>query len=154
MTQAAPSHRELIESHQGLVKSLAVQVQRKFRSRIELDDLVAYGQVGLAEAAREFDASRGTQFSTYAYYRVRGAIYDGLGKMTWGERQTRRQVKFEQMAGETLNPEAQESPPGDIATESAEDQAAWLVRVTRQLAVVYLASDARDPMEIASGRDD
>jgi DNA-directed RNA polymerase specialized sigma subunit len=34
--------------------------------------------VGLAEAARQFDPSRGGQFTTYAYYRIRGAILDGL----------------------------------------------------------------------------
>jgi DNA-directed RNA polymerase specialized sigma subunit len=73
-----------IEQCQGLVRSLAVRIHRKLPARIELDDLIAYGELGLLEAAQSFDARRGCQFSTFAYYRIRGAIYDGAAKMGWG----------------------------------------------------------------------
>jgi RNA polymerase sigma factor FliA len=75
------TRQRLIEENQGLVRSLAVSIRRKAPQQVELDDLMAYGEVGLAEAAQDFDPSRGAQFSTYAYYRIRGAIYDGLSKM-------------------------------------------------------------------------
>jgi RNA polymerase sigma factor for flagellar operon FliA len=78
--------QKLIEECQGLVRSLASRIHHKVPPYIDLEDLVAYGQVGLAEAARDFDPSRGTQFSTFAYYRIRGAIYDGLAKMSWFSR--------------------------------------------------------------------
>jgi RNA polymerase sigma factor for flagellar operon FliA len=76
--------QQWIEQCQGLVRSLALQIHRKLPPNIELDDLIAYGQLGLVEAARSFDASRGCQFSTFAYYRIRGSIYDGAAKMSWG----------------------------------------------------------------------
>ncbi len=78
--------QKLIEECQGLVRSLASRISRKAPPNIDIEDLVSYGQVGLAEAARDFDPDRGTLFSTFAYYRVRGAIYDGLAKMSWFSR--------------------------------------------------------------------
>jgi RNA polymerase sigma factor for flagellar operon FliA len=76
--------QQWIEQCQGLVRSLALQIHRKLPANIDLEDLIAYGQLGLVEAARSFDAGRGCQFSTFAYYRIRGAIYDGAAKMSWG----------------------------------------------------------------------
>jgi len=46
------------------------------------EELVALGNTGLAEAAQRFDDTRGATFATYAWYRVQGAIVDGLRKMT------------------------------------------------------------------------
>lgn len=76
--------KQWIEQCQGLVRSLAVRIHRKLPARIELDDLIAYGELGLLEAAQSFNPRRGCQFSTFAYYRIRGAIYDGAAKMGWG----------------------------------------------------------------------
>ena len=83
---STPSPTSLIEECQGLVRLLASRIHRKLPSHVELGDLEAYGQVGLLEAARDFDPTRGGRFSTFAYYRIRGAIYDGLAKMSWFSR--------------------------------------------------------------------
>ncbi len=54
----------------------------RVRQYIELDELVALGNTGLAEAASRFDPSRGVPFGAFAWYRVQGAIVDGLRKAT------------------------------------------------------------------------
>jgi len=54
----------------------------RVRQYIELDELVALGNTGLAEAASRFDPSRGVPFAAFAWYRVQGAIVDGLRKAT------------------------------------------------------------------------
>lgn len=46
--------------------------------QIELDDLIQEGFLGLLDALRRFDASRGVSFSTFAYPRIAGAIDDYL----------------------------------------------------------------------------
>ena len=51
------------------------------RGLLELDELVAYGQIGLLEAAERFDSKVGANFLTFAHYRIKGAIFDGLRKM-------------------------------------------------------------------------
>lgn len=46
------------------------------------EDLLAFGALGLVEAARNFDAEKaretGTTFSSYAVWRIRGAIQDAI----------------------------------------------------------------------------
>src|SRR5205814_81261 len=63
------------------VRSLAAQVRKQFNSTLEMDELVSYGQVGLLEAAERFDPKVGANFLTFAHYRIKGAIFDGLRKM-------------------------------------------------------------------------
>jgi RNA polymerase sigma factor FliA len=118
VSSPSSTYQQLIEENQGLVRSLAVQIHRKLAQKGDLDDLIAYGQVGLAEAAREFDAERGNQFSTYAYYRIRGAIYDGLGKMNWFGRAHYQQAKREQMDQEAVKSSNEE--PGAVRTDDKE----------------------------------
>lgn len=130
--------QELMEDAQGLVISLASNVRRKIPFRVDLDDLIAYGEVGLAEAARDYDPSKGAAFTTFAYYRVRGAIYDGLSKMSWTSRARYRKWRFEQMANEKLAEEAMHSASSDL-----ESEAKWLRDATEQLAVIFFVLPRR-----------
>lgn len=132
--------QQRIAECQGLVRSLAVSVSRKLPPSVELDDLIAYGQVGLGEAARDFDPSRGSRFSTYAYYRIRGAIYDGLSKMTWFDRTRTTQVRYEQMSNEVLRLESEDETSDEA--DDVQSDARWLRNISQTLAVVHLASRA------------
>ena len=126
-----------------------MRIYRSIPIKVDLDDLIAYGELGLAEAARDFDAELGNQFSTFAYYRIRGAIYDGLAKMTWTSRARYRRMRNESMANQVLESEKDRST-GEAS--SIEENGAWFARTTEQLAVVYLASGTdsdHDPIESA-----
>ena len=131
---------KLIDEGQGLVRSLALKVHRGLPIRVELDDLIAYGQLGLAEAAQAYDPDQGTRFTSFAYYRIRGAIYDGVSKMSWTSRARLRRMRFQAMADEVLENEHGE----DADNGSPEDDVAWLGRVTERLAVVYLVTGEDD----------
>jgi RNA polymerase sigma-32 factor len=63
--------QKLLSSHLRLVMSYA---RRYTRSGIGLDDLVSEGNLGLVEAVRRFDPSRGTRFGTYAAWWVRAFV--------------------------------------------------------------------------------
>ena len=54
----------------------------------EFDELVALGNTGLTEAAQRYDHGRGVSFATFAWYRVQGAIMDGLRRNTHLPRRT------------------------------------------------------------------
>lgn len=73
--------KTLLEKYGPYVRSLASQVRKQFSGSIELEELMAYGQVGLLEAAQRFDPKVGANFLTFAHYRIKGAIFDGLRKM-------------------------------------------------------------------------
>ena len=100
--------------------------------------MISYGQLGLAEAARDFDITRGGQFTTFAYYRIRGAIYDGVSKMSWVSRAHYHRVKYAQMASDALRLAAESESAGH--RNRVEQGVSWLKSMTSALAVVYLSS--------------
>ena len=155
----SPATSDLIAEGRALVRSLALRIHRNVPVRVDLEDLIGYGELGLAEAARDFEPSLGNQFSTFAYYRIRGSIYDGLSKMTWTSRARYRRLRFESMADDVLETERELD---DRKPREAEESGKWFSRVTERLAMVFLASDgdeetnpvnlAVDPRESAPSR--
>lgn len=139
MTATVVPAQVLMDQGQALVRSLAAKIARNTGVHVDLDDLIAYGQIGLAEAARDFHPGRGSQFTSYAYYRIRGAIYDGISKMSWTSRSRYHRLRYAQMADETLR------EVNETADESSlEADANWFRAVTEKLAVVYLSSRAAE----------
>jgi RNA polymerase sigma factor for flagellar operon FliA len=135
----------LIAEGRALVRSLALRIYRGLPVKVDLEDLIAYGELGLAEAARDFDPDQGSQFSTFAYYRIRGAIYDGVAKMTWTSRARYRRMRYERMANQVLERESERQ-----SEEGPTDAASWFSRTTEQLAVVYLASGMDSEVDVMS----
>lgn len=84
----------LIEEYIPLVKYLAHRIALKLPNHVELDDLVNSGIIGLIDAIEKFDTSRGIKFKTYAEFRIRGAIFDGLRSLDWVPRSVRKQKKM------------------------------------------------------------
>src|SRR5262245_5291591 len=64
--------------HLPLVRYV-VRRLRPATSRLEVDDLVSAGTIGLIEAADRYDPERGVTFASFAYRRIRGAVIDELG---------------------------------------------------------------------------
>jgi RNA polymerase sigma factor for flagellar operon FliA len=91
---------EFIEQHEKMVYGLAHRLRRELSLRGDLDDLVAFGFGGLLEAQHRFDPGRGVRFRTFAYHRVRGAMLDGVRKMS----------QLPRRAHERLQPPGQSSP--------------------------------------------
>jgi RNA polymerase sigma factor for flagellar operon FliA len=131
------STSDLISEGRALVRSIALRIFRNLPMRVELDDLIAYGELGLAEAARDFEPEQGNQFSTFAYYRIRGSIYDGIAKMTWTSRARYRRMRYEHMAHDVLQSDSNQPN----ATQGFEGNGKWFTQVTERLAMVYLACD-------------
>ena len=141
MSASANAPHELIAQCQGLVRSVAWKIHRGLPSTVDVEDLIGYGQVGLAEAARDFDPARTGSFTTYAYYRIRGAIYDGLSKMSWFSRAQYARLRYAQRANELLATQNDDAAgPGHPIEEDVQ----WFRSVVGGLAVAYLASSARD----------
>lgn len=72
-----------IEEWRPLVVSIAEKLRIQLDLSVDPDDLLGFGFTGLVEARARYDASRGVQFKTFAYYRIRGAIMDGVREMAW-----------------------------------------------------------------------
>lgn len=78
---------DLVEMFAGYVHSIVGKIWKTRRCYgLTREDLSAYGFGGLLEAFRNFDSSRGTEFASYAYPRIRGAVLDALRRVQWAPR--------------------------------------------------------------------
>jgi len=61
-----------------MVTRMARKIASYLTKEADMEDLISAGTLGLVRAARAYDPGKDTEFSTYAYIRVRGAIIDEL----------------------------------------------------------------------------
>jgi RNA polymerase sigma factor for flagellar operon FliA len=83
----------LILEHLPQVRLIAQRVHEKIQGRVDLDDLVSAGTVGLIAAVDHFDPTRDLQLKTYAEYKIRGAILDALRSLDGLSRDNRKRTK-------------------------------------------------------------
>lgn len=79
----------LIEDHLQLVNHVVFQVAVHFPRHVDRDDLARAGALGLVEAAKRFDESKGVPFQRFAAQRIRGAILDAVRAADWAPRSVR-----------------------------------------------------------------
>lgn len=84
---------ELVEQFLPLVTKVANRLAIGLPSNVDKDDLISYGRFGLLDALAKFDHTRGLQFETYAMWRIRGAMIDGLRENDWIPRTVRDKAK-------------------------------------------------------------
>lgn len=77
---------KLVEQHASLVKRIAHHLMVRLPASVQVDDLIQAGMIGLLEAAKNFDGSKGASFETYAGIRIRGAMLDDIRKGDWTPR--------------------------------------------------------------------
>jgi RNA polymerase sigma factor for flagellar operon FliA len=61
-----------------MVHRIVRKVVTYLRPPLSFEDMVSAGAVGLVKASRDYDPSHHTEFKTYAYIRIKGAIIDEL----------------------------------------------------------------------------
>lgn len=132
---------ELVRRHIFLVHAIAKKAHRHFAGRVDYDELVALGSEGLVEASRRYDPSAGASFKTFAYYRIRGAMFDGVGAIA----PLPRSVYRRRRCAATTETTARTAPcaPAELASE--EDPAAEVqrqqVRALLERAIASLPED-------------
>jgi RNA polymerase sigma factor for flagellar operon FliA len=69
---------------------VAARIRERLPKNVDMEDLVQAGVIGLIDACRNYDSSKDAQFSTFAKFRIRGAILDSLRVLDWGSRTLRK----------------------------------------------------------------
>jgi RNA polymerase sigma factor FliA len=83
----------VIEHHLPLVRHVVFQVAVRFPRHVDREELVRAGTLGLVEAARRYDGSRGVPFERFAVQRIRGAILDAVRTADWAPRSLRSSAR-------------------------------------------------------------
>jgi RNA polymerase sigma factor FliA len=72
---------ELIQKYSSVIDRIVRRIVMRTGLQSAFDDLWSAGALGLLEASRRFDASRGVTFETFVEHRIRGAMLDELRRM-------------------------------------------------------------------------
>ncbi len=88
------SRDEVLRRHLPLVRRVVQRLAARKPPHIETDDLVSWGIVGLLDAIVKYDSKKEASFSTYAQFRIRGAILDHLRSLDWVPRSVRQKASL------------------------------------------------------------
>ncbi|WP_131776031.1 RNA polymerase sigma factor FliA [Legionella impletisoli] len=88
------AHDALIKSHAKMVKRIAHHLLGRLPPSVQLDDLLQAGMLGLLEAVRNYDETKGASFETYAGIRIRGHMLDEVRRNDWVPRSVYRNARL------------------------------------------------------------
>ncbi|MDP3278165.1 MAG: sigma-70 family RNA polymerase sigma factor [Deltaproteobacteria bacterium] len=148
MTRAKTPMDALVEKYRGYAEALGRDIHRTLPHFVKLEDVHAVAREGLVAAAARFDPTRGVQFTTFGYYRIRGAVFD------WVREQIRSDPyhiakAVAMQAADSITESASEHPPATSPGDAAEqlggilDQAIGVFSFAQ--AAAYFAPDAPVP---------
>ncbi|MBK9070470.1 MAG: sigma-70 family RNA polymerase sigma factor [Myxococcales bacterium] len=128
--------QRLVEEHLYLADKAAKLIFRRVQHHIEWEELLALGHAGLTEAASRYDANAGASFSTYAWYRVQGAILDGLRRNSHVPATIWKQLAALRHAGDVLEAKAIEAALADKQDHAAASTLDTMRQLADALALV------------------
>ncbi|MDM5198891.1 FliA/WhiG family RNA polymerase sigma factor [Fictibacillus enclensis] len=83
----------LLKQYMPLVQYHVQRIAAGLPKNVNRDELKSLGMLGLFDALEKFQPERDLKFDTYATFRIRGAILDGLRKVDWLPRSLREKTK-------------------------------------------------------------
>ncbi|MGE7760638.1 FliA/WhiG family RNA polymerase sigma factor [Peribacillus sp. NPDC097895] len=108
----------LVKKYIPLVSYHVQRISVSLPKNVSRDDIRSLGMMGLFDALERFDTNRDLKFDTYASFRIRGAILDGLRKEDWLPRSARDKAKKIESAIEKLEQKYMRNlSPNEIAAE-------------------------------------
>jgi RNA polymerase sigma factor FliA len=112
------NREEVLRRYLPLVRRVVQRLAVRKPPHIELDDLVSWGIVGLLDAIEKYDPKKEALFSTYAQFRIRGAILDHLRSLDWVPRSVRQKAALiEKVSHELEGRLGRPATEEEIATE-------------------------------------
>ncbi|MBI1831965.1 MAG: sigma-70 family RNA polymerase sigma factor [Planctomycetes bacterium] len=132
---AKTQREELILNNLFLVRHILGRMKARLPRHIDVENLEAAGTLGLVEAANRYEPDRGVAFKTFAYTRIRGAIYDELRRNSMFPQEMLERIALVQDTLRTLSPPVQIA---DIArktglTEDDVNECLAAIRMSRTL---------------------
>ncbi len=84
---------KIIQQFLPRVKHYANRYNFGLPPELSIEDLISAGIVGLLEAVERFDPSKNVSLSTFADFRIRGAMIDQIRSMQWASKDARKRLE-------------------------------------------------------------
>ena len=108
---------EQIAEYLPMVRKIVYKVVTYLKPPLSFEDLVSAGTVGLVKAARDFDASYNTEFKTYAYTKIKGAILDELRGWSFVPANLNKQIRSAMQLAQEITEKTGTAPTDDELAE-------------------------------------
>jgi len=82
----------LVQEFIPKIKYLASRLSVNLPTGLTTDDLISAGVLGLMDAMEKYDATRNARLTTYAEFRIKGAMLDEIRSMQWGSRGMKKRL--------------------------------------------------------------
>ncbi|MBY6198797.1 RNA polymerase sigma factor FliA [Vibrio hangzhouensis] len=99
-----------LEKYSVLVKRIAHHLIGRLPPNVLVEDLIQAGMIGLIEAQKNYDGSKGASFETYAGIRIRGAMLDDIRRGDWVPRSVHKHSRDISQAISVLEVELNRDP--------------------------------------------
>ncbi len=104
------SQRAFLEKYSVLVKRIAHHLLGRLPPSVQVEDLIQAGMIGLLEAQKNYDGTKGASFETYAGIRIRGAMLDDIRRGDWVPRSVHKHSREISQAIAVLEGELNRDP--------------------------------------------
>jgi RNA polymerase sigma factor for flagellar operon FliA len=158
---SVPERDALLQKHLGFVQRLARALARDLPASVTIEDLVSAGNVGLLAAAERFDPTRGASFTTFAYYRVRGSMYDAVRQSAGQDPRYRARVAAQAAVDDLVEatlgtrPHTQADPQAEaaLALAGALEEMATVFTMAEYAEALAPEPLSEDPETVAAARE-
>lgn len=113
----AETEDRLVRDHLALVHYAVAEVANRVPRHVGRDDLLSAAMLGLAQAARTWDSTRGIAFDRFAMIRIRGALLDELRGRDWASRSVRARSRQLDAATDRVTAREGGTPSCDAVAE-------------------------------------
>ncbi|QMV15052.1 RNA polymerase sigma factor FliA [Vibrio spartinae] len=104
------NQQAFLEKYSVLVKRIAHHLIGRLPPSVQVEDLIQAGMIGLLEAQKNYDNSKGASFETYAGIRIRGAMLDDIRRGDWVPRSVHKYNREISQAVSVLEGELNREP--------------------------------------------
>lgn len=114
-----PLQREqMIEQYLPYVKRIVYRIAAHLPPSLEIEELINAGVIGLIQAIDNYDPCRQNRFSTYAVFRIKGAVLNELRSRDYLSRTYRKKLRELERAHLRLERKlGREAKDGEVAEE-------------------------------------
>ena len=120
ITEERPDYDELMTEYAPFVKRIAYHMISRLPSNVQLEDMIQAGMIGLFDALKGYDMSKGASFETYARIRIQGSMIDEVRRCDWTPRSVYKKSRQLSEAIRTIEKEQGRDAKGSEVAELLE----------------------------------
>lgn len=152
-----PSREELILKYLPYVKRIVNRIAIHLPPNVDTEDLMNVGVIGLIQAIDRYDDSRDNKFTTYAAFRIRGAVLSELRSRDYLSRSNRKKIRELEKTVLKLEQRFDREVEDDEVAADMNIDLDELYRIKQMSSISFISfeelgySSARDKQKLARG---